>query len=104
MGITCGSIAKTVHVKAHKFISDCKQKNIESLQKQIFEFTQRLHAAEVERRSLRLQLKEFKSNFSEMKKEADKAQSLQEQLNVLKQVSIFDLEVTAYKMCFCVFF
>ncbi|NXR38832.1 CC171 protein, partial [Zosterops hypoxanthus] len=60
-------------------------KNIESLQKQIFEFTQRLHAAEVERRSLRVQLKEFKSNFSEMKKEADKAQSLQEQLNVLKQ-------------------
>ncbi|XP_063279270.1 coiled-coil domain-containing protein 171 isoform X5 [Prinia subflava] len=60
-------------------------KNIESLQKQIFEFTQRLHAAEVERRSLRFRLAEFKSNFSEMKKEADKAQSLQEQLNILKQ-------------------
>uniref|UniRef100_A0A8C3QUW6 Coiled-coil domain containing 171 n=1 Tax=Cyanoderma ruficeps TaxID=181631 RepID=A0A8C3QUW6_9PASS len=60
-------------------------KNIESLQKQIFEFTQRLHTAEVERRSLRLQLTEFKSNFSEMKKEADKAQSLQEQLNMLKE-------------------
>ncbi|RMC19331.1 hypothetical protein DUI87_03939 [Hirundo rustica rustica] len=60
-------------------------KNIESLQKQIFEFTQRLHTAEVERRSLRLQLTEFKSNFSEMTKEADKAQSLQEQLNMLKE-------------------
>ncbi|NXA96835.1 CC171 protein, partial [Melanocharis versteri] len=60
-------------------------KNIESLQKQIFDFTQRLHTAEVERRSLRLQLAEFKSNFSEMKKEADKAQSLKEQLNMLKQ-------------------
>ncbi|NXI87018.1 CC171 protein, partial [Rhipidura dahli] len=60
-------------------------KNIESLQKQIFEFTQRLHTAEVERRSLRLQLAELKSNFSEMKKEADKAHSLQEQLNMLKQ-------------------
>ncbi|XP_068858203.1 coiled-coil domain-containing protein 171 [Aphelocoma coerulescens] len=60
-------------------------KNVESLQKQIFEFTQRLHTAEVERRSLRLQLAEFKSNFGEMKKEADKAQSLQEQLNMLKQ-------------------
>ncbi|NXH44531.1 CC171 protein, partial [Dicaeum eximium] len=60
-------------------------KNIECLQKQIFEFTQRLHTAEVERRSLRLQLAEFKLNFSEMKKEADKAQSLQEQLNMLKQ-------------------
>lgn len=74
------------------------------MQKQIFEFTQRLHTAEVERRSLRLQLAEFKSNFSEMKKEADKAQSLQEQSNMLKQVSIFDLEVTAYKTGFCVFF
>ncbi|KAM4879268.1 coiled-coil domain-containing protein 171 [Sylvia borin] len=60
-------------------------KNIEFLQKQIFEFTRRLHTAEVERRALRLQLTEFKSNFSEMKKEADKAQSLQEQLNMLKQ-------------------
>ncbi|XP_068033139.1 coiled-coil domain-containing protein 171 isoform X3 [Anomalospiza imberbis] len=63
-------------------------KNIESLQKQIFEFTQRLHTAEVERRSLRLQLAEFKLNFSEIKKEADKAQRLQEQLNILKQKSI----------------
>ncbi|XP_030825307.1 coiled-coil domain-containing protein 171 [Camarhynchus parvulus] len=60
-------------------------KNIESLEKQIFEFTQRLHTAEVERLSLRLQLAEFKSNFSEIKKEADKAQRLQEQLNMLKQ-------------------
>uniref|UniRef100_A0A8C3VMS2 Coiled-coil domain containing 171 n=1 Tax=Catharus ustulatus TaxID=91951 RepID=A0A8C3VMS2_CATUS len=56
-----------------------------SLQKQIFEFTQRFHTAEVERHSLRLQLAEFKSNLSEMKKEADKAQGLQEQLNMLKQ-------------------
>ncbi|XP_053788283.1 coiled-coil domain-containing protein 171 isoform X4 [Vidua chalybeata] len=63
-------------------------KNIESLQKQIFEFTQRLHTAEVERRSLRLQVAEFKLNFSEIKKEADKAQRLQEQLNMLKQKSI----------------
>uniref|UniRef100_A0A8C3VJJ5 Coiled-coil domain containing 171 n=1 Tax=Catharus ustulatus TaxID=91951 RepID=A0A8C3VJJ5_CATUS len=60
-------------------------KNVESLQKQIFEFTQRFHTAEVERHSLRLQLAEFKSNLSEMKKEADKAQGLQEQLNMLKQ-------------------
>ncbi|XP_053860207.1 coiled-coil domain-containing protein 171 isoform X2 [Vidua macroura] len=63
-------------------------KNIESLQKQIFEFTQRLHTAEVERRSLRLQVAEFKLNFSEIKKEADKAQRLQEQLNMLKHKSI----------------
>ncbi|KAM6468335.1 coiled-coil domain-containing protein 171 isoform 5-T11 [Liasis olivaceus] len=60
-------------------------KNIASLQKQIFEFTQRLHTTEVERRSLRLELTEFKRNLNEMKKEADKAHSLQEQLNVFKQ-------------------
>lgn len=62
------------------------------MQKQIFEFTQRLHAAEVERRSLRLELTEFKRNLNEMKKEADKAQTLQEQLNAFKQsVSILDV-------------
>ncbi|NXA48231.1 CC171 protein, partial [Nothocercus julius] len=60
-------------------------KSIAFLQKQIFEFTQRLHTAEVERRSLRLELAEFKRNLNEMKKEADKAQSLQEQLNMFKQ-------------------
>ncbi|XP_071436478.1 coiled-coil domain-containing protein 171 isoform X2 [Pithys albifrons albifrons] len=60
-------------------------KNIEFLQKQILEFTQRLYTAEMERHSLRLQLAELKWNFSEMKKEADKTQSLQEQLNMLKQ-------------------
>ncbi|XP_035166785.1 coiled-coil domain-containing protein 171 isoform X6 [Oxyura jamaicensis] len=64
--------------------------SIASLQKQIFEFTQRLHKAEVERRSLRLELAEFKGNFSEMKKEADKAQSLQEQLNMFKQSRLFE--------------
>ncbi|XP_050769451.1 coiled-coil domain-containing protein 171 [Gymnogyps californianus] len=67
-------------------------KCIASLQKQIFEFTQRLHTAEVERRSLRLKLAEFKWNFSEMKKEADKAQSLQEQLNTFKQSKLITHE------------
>ncbi|XP_032061723.1 coiled-coil domain-containing protein 171 isoform X1 [Aythya fuligula] len=67
-------------------------KSIASLQKQIFEFTQRLHKAEVERRSLRLELGEFKGNFSEMKKEADKAQSLQEQLNMFKQSKLITHE------------
>ncbi|XP_068522510.1 coiled-coil domain-containing protein 171 isoform X6 [Anas acuta] len=68
-------------------------KSIASLQKQIFEFTQRLHKAEVERRSLRLELVEFKGNFSEMKKEADKAQSLQEQLNMFKQSRLFEAKM-----------
>ncbi|XP_061486307.1 coiled-coil domain-containing protein 171 isoform X3 [Rhineura floridana] len=67
-------------------------KSIASLQKQIFEFTQRLHSAEVERRSLRLELTEFKRNLNEMKKEADKAQSLQEQLNTFKQSKLITHE------------
>ncbi|XP_062985307.1 coiled-coil domain-containing protein 171 isoform X1 [Elgaria multicarinata webbii] len=67
-------------------------KSIASLQKQIFEFTQRLRTAEVERRSLRLELTEFKRNLNEMKKEADKAQSLQEQLNTFKQSKLITHE------------
>ncbi|KAF7244544.1 hypothetical protein EYD10_09175 [Varanus komodoensis] len=67
-------------------------KNIAFLQKQIFEFTQRLHAAEVERRSLRLELTELKRNLNEMKKEADKAQTLQEQLNTFKQSKLITHE------------
>ncbi|XP_074923420.1 coiled-coil domain-containing protein 171 isoform X3 [Chelonoidis abingdonii] len=67
-------------------------KSIASLQKQIFEFTQRLHTAEVERRSLRLELTEFKRNLNEMKKEADKAHSLQEQLNAFKQSKLITHE------------
>uniref|UniRef100_A0ABM5FS14 Coiled-coil domain-containing protein 171 isoform X9 n=1 Tax=Pogona vitticeps TaxID=103695 RepID=A0ABM5FS14_9SAUR len=67
-------------------------KSIASLQRQIFEFTQRLHAAEVERRSLRLELTEFKGNLNELKKEADKAQNLQEQLNAFKQSKLITHE------------
>ncbi|KFQ74950.1 Coiled-coil domain-containing protein 171, partial [Phaethon lepturus] len=67
-------------------------KSIASLQKQIFEFTQRLHTAEVERRSLRLKLAELKWNFSEVKKEADKAQSLQQQLNIFKESKLITHE------------
>nr|XP_047911538.1 coiled-coil domain-containing protein 171 isoform X3 [Anser cygnoides] len=67
-------------------------KSIASLQKQIFEFIQRLHTAEVERRSLRLELAEFKGNFIEMKIEADKAQSLQKQLNMFKQSKLITHE------------
>ncbi|XP_032070552.1 coiled-coil domain-containing protein 171 isoform X2 [Thamnophis elegans] len=67
-------------------------KTIAFLQKQIFEFTQRLHTAEVERRSLRLELTEFKRNLNEMKKEADKAHSFQEQLYVFKQSKLITHE------------
>ncbi|XP_040337241.1 coiled-coil domain-containing protein 171 isoform X5 [Herpailurus yagouaroundi] len=67
-------------------------KSTASLQKQIFGFTQRLHAAEVERRSLRLEVTEFKRNVNEMKKELDKAQGLQMQLNEFKQSKLITHE------------
>ncbi|KAI5942295.1 Coiled-coil domain-containing protein 171 [Manis javanica] len=63
-----------------------------SLQKQILGFTQRLHAAEVERRSLRLEVTEFKRNVNEMKKELNKAQGLQMQLNEFKQSKLITHE------------
>ncbi|XP_077004244.1 coiled-coil domain-containing protein 171 isoform X9 [Tamandua tetradactyla] len=67
-------------------------KSTASLQKQIFGFTQRLHAAEVERRSLRLEVTEFKRNMNEMKKELVKAQGLQVQLNEFKQSKLITHE------------
>ncbi|XP_006881347.1 PREDICTED: coiled-coil domain-containing protein 171 [Elephantulus edwardii] len=67
-------------------------KSTASLQKQIFGFTQRLHAAEVERRSLRLEVTEFKRSVNEMKKELDKTQSLQMQLNEFKQSKLITHE------------
>ncbi|XP_021108528.1 coiled-coil domain-containing protein 171 isoform X2 [Heterocephalus glaber] len=67
-------------------------KSIASLQKQIFGFTQRLHAAEVERRSLRLEVSEFKRNTNEMKKELDKIRGLQMQLNDCKHSKLITHE------------
>ncbi|KAM6182668.1 coiled-coil domain-containing protein 171 isoform 2-T2 [Erethizon dorsatum] len=67
-------------------------KSTASLQKQIFGFTQRLHTAEVERRSLRLEVTEFKRNVNEMKKELDKAQGLQMQLNDCKHSKLITHE------------
>ncbi|XP_072114325.1 coiled-coil domain-containing protein 171 isoform X1 [Mobula birostris] len=58
---------------------------VEVLKKQILEFTQRLHAAEVERRSLRLELAQLKSYLSDLKRETGKAYNLEQQLNNLKQ-------------------
>ncbi|XP_029775523.1 coiled-coil domain-containing protein 171 [Suricata suricatta] len=52
----------------------------------------KLHAAEVERRSLRLEVTEFKRNVNEMKKELDKAQGLQMQLNEFKQSKLITHE------------
>ncbi|NXE40803.1 CC171 protein, partial [Ptilorrhoa leucosticta] len=57
------------------------------LQQEVFEFSRRLHTAEVECHSLHLQLAEFKWTFNEMQKDAEKAHRLQEQLNALQHVS-----------------
>ncbi|KAH0519932.1 Coiled-coil domain-containing protein 171 [Microtus ochrogaster] len=67
-------------------------KSTASLQKQIFGFTQRLHAAEVERRSMRLEVTEYKRTLSEMKKELDKSQNLQMQLNEFKHSKLITHE------------
>ncbi|XP_060011087.1 coiled-coil domain-containing protein 171 [Lagenorhynchus albirostris] len=67
-------------------------KSTASLQKQIFGFTQRLHTAEVERRSLRLEVTELKRNVNELKKELDKTQGLQMQLNEVKQSKLITHE------------
>ncbi|XP_078070034.1 coiled-coil domain-containing protein 171 [Mustelus asterias] len=58
---------------------------VEILKKQILEFTQRLHAAEVERRSLRMELTQLKNYMSELKIESGKSQTLEQQLSDLKQ-------------------
>ncbi|NXB74017.1 CC171 protein, partial [Donacobius atricapilla] len=57
------------------------------LQQEVFELSRRLHTAEVECRSMHLQLAEFKWTFNEMQKDAEKAHRLQEQLNALQHVN-----------------
>ncbi|XP_066427520.1 coiled-coil domain-containing protein 171-like [Molothrus aeneus] len=62
-------------------------RNIATLQQEIFEFSRRLHAAEVESRSLHLQLAECRWAFNEMQKDAEKAKAhrLQTQLSEAQQ-------------------
>ncbi|NXQ13500.1 CC171 protein, partial [Peucedramus taeniatus] len=57
------------------------------LQQEIFEFSRRLHAAEVESHSLHMQLAECSWALAEMRKDAEKAHILQDQLNELQRVS-----------------
>ncbi|XP_068035232.1 coiled-coil domain-containing protein 171-like [Anomalospiza imberbis] len=59
-------------------------RNIAILQQEIFEFSRRLHAAEVESHSLHLQLAECQWSCNEMRKDAEKAHRLQEQSNELQ--------------------
>ncbi|XP_043917224.1 coiled-coil domain-containing protein 171 isoform X2 [Protopterus annectens] len=61
--------------------------NLTALQKHILAFTQRLHTAEVERRALRLELAAYKQNVSDLKRDANKSRSLEEQLNEFRQAS-----------------
>ncbi|NWY31357.1 CC171 protein, partial [Pheucticus melanocephalus] len=56
-----------------------------TLQQEIFEFSRRLHAAEVESRSLHLQLAECRWAFNEMQKDAEKTHRLQTQLSEVQQ-------------------
>nr|XP_054509348.1 coiled-coil domain-containing protein 171-like [Agelaius phoeniceus] len=60
-------------------------RNIATLQQEIFEFSRRLHAAEVESRSLHLQVAECRGAFNEMQKDAEKARRLQTQLSEAQQ-------------------
>ncbi|XP_058679888.1 coiled-coil domain-containing protein 171-like [Ammospiza caudacuta] len=60
-------------------------RNIATLQQEIFEFSRRLHAAEVESRSLNLQLAECRWAFNKMQKDAEKTHRLQTQLSEVQQ-------------------
>ncbi|CAN8220636.1 unnamed protein product [Coccothraustes coccothraustes] len=60
-------------------------RNIATLQQEIFEFSRRLHAAEVESRSLFLQLAECRRAFNQMRKDAEKTNRLQTQLSEVQQ-------------------
>ncbi|XP_054141154.1 coiled-coil domain-containing protein 171-like [Melozone crissalis] len=62
-------------------------RNIATLQQEIFAFSRRLHAAEVESRSLYLQLQECRWAFNKMQKDAEKTHRLQTQLSEVQQVS-----------------
>ncbi|XP_058887733.1 coiled-coil domain-containing protein 171-like isoform X2 [Acipenser ruthenus] len=68
------------------------KQTVSILQGRILEFTQRLHAAEVERRNLRMELSQFKRSMNEMRKEADKALGLKEKLKEFKQAAMVPLE------------
>ncbi|XP_041123319.1 coiled-coil domain-containing protein 171-like [Polyodon spathula] len=68
------------------------KQTVSILQCHILEFTQRLHAAEVERRNLRMELSQFKRSMNEMRKEADKALGLKEKLKEFKQAAMVPLE------------
>ncbi|XP_068090472.1 coiled-coil domain-containing protein 171 isoform X2 [Hyperolius riggenbachi] len=67
--------ASSVDLLGITSIKEC----LDALKKQIIAFTQRLHAAEVERRSLRRELSDMKQKRSEISKNSESTQKLKEQ-------------------------
>ncbi|XP_075450878.1 coiled-coil domain-containing protein 171 isoform X3 [Ascaphus truei] len=67
-------------------------KCIAALKKQIFEFTRRLHTAEVERRSMRLELSDLKQRFNELRRNSDNTERLKEQIQQLKHSKMVPYE------------
>ncbi|XP_036407755.1 coiled-coil domain-containing protein 171-like [Megalops cyprinoides] len=83
-----GALTRRLGQGLHKLSSKAPQSDmpatltrkrvVAELQQRILEFTQRLHSAEVERRSLRLEVAQYKRSVREVKKEADRALGLKE--------------------------
>ena len=81
---------------SHNFFLSYLQRTIGALQNHILSFTQRLHSAEVDRRSLRLELSKSKQETSELKsaqsssesqhrRAKDEARGLEERLQEMKE-------------------
>ncbi|XP_075066976.1 coiled-coil domain-containing protein 171 isoform X2 [Mixophyes fleayi] len=64
------------------------KKCLAALKKQILAFTQRLHRAEVERRSLRLELSDIKKKNSKLIRSTDNPESLKEQIQQSQQSKV----------------
>ncbi len=56
-----------------------------SLQQNIINFTQRLHSAEVERRSLRMETAKLKDDNSKLNRKAEQTDNMDKELNRLRQ-------------------
>ena len=96
MGIHAQNLLECVRVMMCQPFLSHLQRTISALQNHILGFTQRLHAAEVDRRSLRLELSKSKQETSELKsaqssaesqhrKAKDEARSLEERLQEMKE-------------------
>uniref|UniRef100_A0A8C5UH38 CC171 protein n=1 Tax=Malurus cyaneus samueli TaxID=2593467 RepID=A0A8C5UH38_9PASS len=78
--LACGLLRVTTQaLEAGSY--DRQPSTVAILQQRVFELSRRLHTAEGECRTLNLQLSEFKWTFNEMKKDAEKAHRLQEELH-----------------------